>query len=112
MPKPNNIDGLRLVIVIALMVMTVGIFDNLNQKALSAEKITAVIFDEHTISFANNGVINENKLKQIQNMNYNEFKNSLNAKNDFCIYLEDENGNIILSKGSDKLNKDGIVCRE
>lgn len=72
--------------------------------------------DNHSISFATNGIINENKLKEIKNMNYDDFKKSINAKNDFCIYFEDEKGNIVLINnsykgiGSPSINLSGIPC--
>ena len=114
MPKPNSkIDELMLVLIVAVIVMIAFSYNKTNaSKGNEAEKITEIISDNHGLSFANNGVIDESKLKEIQNMDYKEFKKSLNVKNDFCIYIEDGNGNIILSKGSSKLNKDGIYCRE
>ena len=114
MPKTNSkINELTLVLIVAVIVMIAFSYNkNNNSKENEAEKITEIILDNHGLSFANNGVIDENKLKEIQNMGYNDFKKSLNVKNDFCIYIEDENGNIILAKGSSKLNKDGMYCRE
>ena len=44
-------------------------------------------------------------------MDYKEFKAFIKAKNDFCIYIEDENGRIITAKGADKFNEDGMACR-
>ncbi|MBI3034980.1 hypothetical protein HYY71_01535 [Candidatus Woesearchaeota archaeon] len=79
---------------------------------MEAEKITGMILDDHSISFANNGIIDENKLREIKSIGYDDFKEMLKVKNDFCIYIEDGNGNVILSKGSSKLGKDGIFCRE
>ena len=113
MPKSNfKIDEVTLVLIVALIAMVVSINNKVNEPKMEAEKITEIILDEHEISFANNGIINEAKLKEIQDMNYKEFKKSLNAKNDFCIYIEDVNGNIILAKGSSKLNEDGLHCKE
>jgi len=114
MPKSNfKIDEIMLVLIVAIISIIVVVYDKLNEPAeMEAEKITEMILNEHDISFANNGIVDENKLKKIQNMDYKEFKNSLNAKNEFCIYIEDEKGNIILAKGSSKLNGDGLYCRE
>lgn len=44
-----------------------------------------MILNEHNVSFAENGVVNENKLKKFKT---------------------------ILTKGSGKLNRDAIICRE
>ena len=114
MPKFNfKIDEILLVFIVAIISIVVVVFDKLNEPAeMEAEKITEMILNEHDISFANNGIVDENKLKEIQNMDYKDFKNSLKAKNDFCVYIEDENGNLLLAKGSSKLNGDGLNCEE
>ena len=113
MQKSKNKE-LMLLLIVAVIGVVVSIIeksDNQNAK-LGAEQIATVILDNHKISFASGGVIDDNKFKEIQNMNYNELKNYLKADNDFCIYVEDEKGNIILAKGSSKLSRDGIYCRE
>ena len=112
--KPRfKIDEMVLVFIVVFVSLFVGIYDKVTQSpTLVAEKITELILDEHYLSFANNGVIDENKLNEIKNMGYNDFKKSIKVKKDFCIYIEDENGNIILAKGSSKFNSDGIYCRE
>ncbi|MBI2650304.1 hypothetical protein HYX04_03245 [Candidatus Woesearchaeota archaeon] len=114
--KPKlKIDEIALVFVVAVIVMLVSIYGKMskgNEPKMEAEKITEILLDEHAVSFANNGIVDGNRLKEIRNMNYNDFKKSLNAKNDFCIYIEDGSGNIILAKGSSKLNGDGMNCRE
>lgn len=114
MPKFNfKIDETVLVLIVVIVAMIVSIYGKLNKPAeIDAEIITNMILDDHPTSFANNGVVDENKLEKIKNMGYEDFKKSLNAKNDFCVYIEDGNGEIILSKGSSKLRKDGINCQE
>lgn len=112
MPKPNfKIDELMLVLIVAAISMIAVVYDKTGTKETEAEKITNMILDNHGISFASNGVVNENKLREIQKMDYGDFKRYFDVKNDFCIYIEDENGGIILAKGSEKLNGDGIPCR-
>ena len=117
MPKPKfKIDEMTLLLIVAVIIMVVSVYDKMNKPVnepkMEAEKITEIILDNHGMSFASGGVIDENKLREIQDMNYEDFKKSINAKNDFCIYIEDGNGNLILAKGSSKLNKDGLSCRE
>ena len=108
-----KIDEITLVFIVAVIAVIVVVYNKLSEPTgMEAEKITEMILDEHSISFANNGIVDENKLEEIKNMGYDEFKKSLNVKNDFCIYLEDGNGNIILAKGSSKLNDDGLYCKE
>ena len=113
MAKPNfRIDEITLVLIVALIAMIVGIYNKTAKLEMEAGKIAEVILDNHAISFATNGIIDEDKLNQIQNMDYNQFKNYLKVKNDFCIYIEDGNGRILLAKGSQKLEKDGLHCSE
>lgn len=114
MPKKRfKLDEIILVLIVALIIIAINIYFKENKTTdMSAEEITSLLSDNHDISFINDGFINEDKLKEVQNMNYNEFKNSLNAKEDFCVYIEDDKGQIVLAKGSSKLNGNGIYCRE
>lgn len=117
MPKSNYKPDkftLSLVLIFIALVASVylgGVSKSKNQK-MEAEKITEIILDNHRISFASNGIIDEKKLREVQEMSYESFKKSLQASKDFCILIEDEKGNILLSKGSSKLNNNGIYCRE
>ena len=114
-PKNFNVDSVSLILLMVLLAVIIGLLTKPSETkigSLEAEKITEMIFDDHIMSFATGGVIDEKKLQAIKGINYDEFKKSLNVKNDFCIYLEDENGNVILSKGPSKLSEDGLDCRE
>ena len=75
-----------------------------------AEKISGIVLDHHPMSIASNGVIEEKKLDMIRQMGYEQLKKSINAKDDFCIYIEDEQGHIIAAKGSASLRQDGLQC--
>lgn len=112
MKKPNfKIDEIMIVLIVALLAVAVSLYENNKKIApLEAEKITGLILDDHDLSFAGGGVIDSDKLQQVQNMDYKQLKDQLNAKQDFCMYIEDEKGNIILAKGSPKLGQEGIVC--
>ena len=105
-------DNTLIVIIIFIIFFAVMLQKTGFEQQSEAEKITAMILDEHDISFANDGIIDENKLREIQNMDYDDFKNSLKVNKDFCVYIEDENGNLILAKGSSRFNEDGIYCSE
>ena len=48
-----------------------------------------------TASIIDNNEINITKLEGMLGKNYSEIKNKLRIKNDFCIYFEDKQGNII-----------------
>jgi len=114
MKKINfKIDEIMLVLIVAIIAVIVSIYEqNKDVNVIEAEKITAMILDDHEISFVNGGVVDEGKLKEVQSLDYKELKEELNAKKDFCIYMEDENGNIILAKSSEKLSKDSSACKE
>lgn len=112
-PKSSyKMDELVLVFIVAAIAIVLGIIESgSKQTGMEAEKITFLLLDDHALSIANNGVVDKNKLQEIQNMDYEELKNNLNAKKDFCVYIEDENGGIILAKGSSKLDAE-MPCNE
>ncbi len=113
--KKNNsffrIDEVWLVIAVAVIAIIFSAGKN-SQDKMGAEKITEILLDHHSISFVDNGIIDEKKLNEIKGMDYAQFKNYIKAKNDFCIYIEDENGNLILAKGSSKLGMNTEYCKE
>ena len=109
MKKNNNgkFDELYLVLFIVIVAIVISVYDyRRSPSSIEAEKITQKIMDHHDISFASNGIIDEAKLKQIREMNYEELKSILDTKSDFCIYIEDEYGNLILEKGPENLDSD------
>ena len=112
--KPNfRIDEIVLLLIIAVLAIVVSFYSKRSEpKQLDAEKITGLLMDDHAVSFASNGIVNEYKLQEFKKMDYISLKNTLQVKNDFCVYLVDENGNIIFVKGSSKFNANGIVCKE
>lgn len=107
-----RINGINFLLVIGVLAVIAAVYMELNKPAMEAEMITNMILDDHKASFANNGIVDEVRLEKIRNMDYENFKKSLNAKNDFCVYIEDEKGNVILAKGSSRLNDDGLYCTE
>lgn len=113
MPKSDfKVDEIALVLIVAISAIIISFCARNQTSVEDAKEITEIILDNYGIILANNGTIDENKLKEIQHMDYDNFKKYLKVKNDFCIYIEDENGNTILAKGSPKLDNNGIVCRE
>ena len=112
--QEKKIDEIALVLIVVIIILIVGFYTRKEaaKESMGAEKISEMILDHHLGSFANNGIIDDAKLKQIEGMNYAEFKKYLNVDNDFCVYIEDSQGNLILAKGSEKLNKDGAYCKE
>lgn len=110
--KKNRAMLVLIVIAIAIGVTMYNKTNKSNEPKIEAEKITGLILDDHKISFARDGIVNEGKLWEIQNMNYRDIKKSLNVKTDFCVYIQDGEGNLILAKGSPKLNGDDLYCKE
>jgi len=108
-----HVDEITLILIVAFLAIIVSVYDrSLSGKSnepqvLEAEKITNMLLDGRGISFASNNIIDEKKVKALQNMDYSEIKKSMNAKNDFCIYIEDISGNVILAKGAHQLNGNG-----
>ena len=106
-----KIDEITLILITALLAIAISINKELDvPPKMEVEKITAMILDDHAISFANNGIVDENKLMEVQTMDYDELKKLLKAKNDFCIYIEDANGDVILAKGSSRVSVGGTYC--
>ncbi|MFH0867722.1 MAG: hypothetical protein V1831_00240 [Candidatus Woesearchaeota archaeon] len=60
--------------------------------------------------------VNKTRLEELLGEDYSEIKKKLRVKNEFCLFLEDENGNIIYltpeqaGVGSEKINISGIPC--
>ena len=107
-----KIDEVTIVLIVAVIAIIVGVYhDRNNQRPMDAEKITSLLMDDHDISFASGGVVNLNKLAEVQKMDYPQLKEYLKTDKDFCLYLVDEKGTIILAKGSSRLTGDGIGCK-
>lgn len=104
-----KIDEIALVLIVAVLTIFASFAD---RKAghIDAQEITEIIMDDHYFSFASGGVIDESRLKNLQEMRYEDLKKSLNTNKDFCMYIEDGHGNIIMEKGSSRLGKDGLYC--
>jgi len=112
--KPSfKIDEIALVLIVVALAFIVGIYEKSSEtKKIDAREITEIILDDHYMSFVSNGIVDETKLEEIRKMDYTSLKNSLNAKNDFCIYMEDSNGNVIVAKSSSKLKNEVANCAE
>ena len=111
-PKTKRKSGAAFFIIAALIIMAIIFNNKVKQtKNMDAEQVTALLLDHQPLSFAKNGIIEENTLKEIQEMDYEELKSSLNIKKDFCVYVEDSKGNVLIAKGSSKLSKDGLYCK-
>lgn len=84
-----------------------------------AEKLPKVLGSEQNISavFVEGSKIDDEKLREAVNLSYDNLKDLLGVDSDFCIYLEDENGNIVpmegkVGIGSPLANFSGRGCNE
>ena len=107
MPKKKKFDEITLILIVAVAAILLSIFGKASEPAVQeAIKIRETILVNGE-NFAGSAVIDEKKLMEINTMDYQSLKNSLKIKKDFCILIQDEKGNVILSKGSPSL---GRIC--
>jgi hypothetical protein len=85
----------------------------------------ALIDSERDINIVEDGNLNDKKIDDLVGKDYEELKSLLGVKGDFCIYFEDENGNIInmsaelqdpeiadrLGFGSEDVLINGLPCK-
>ncbi len=84
-----------------------------------AESLPATLSSQQNLSsiFIQGSKINEQKLSEAINMSYDNLRSLLGIYSDFCIYLEDENGNVVpiggkRGIGSPLANISGKSCNE
>ena len=103
-----------MVLVFIVLVIIIGVSvqgkDTYPQKA-DPEKILGLVLKDTSVKDGMM-VFDQKKLNELQGMDYNAIKKLLNVKNDFCMYLQDGKGSVLLFKGSPKLSEDGIKCQE
>lgn len=84
-----------------------------------AEKLPATLSSQQNLTsvFIQGSKIDEQKLRESINLSYDNLKSLLGVESDFCIYLEDENGNLVPMEekagiGSPLVNFSGKGCNE
>lgn len=89
---------------------------NLQQDA--ATIIKQVSSGQGSLKIISNNEVNVSKISELKNLSYSELKSRLRVEGDFCIYFEDENGNIVLINnsyrgvGSSNINISGTPCSQ
>ena len=58
--------------------------------------------DGSVIKMIDNNEVNQSRLNQLKTLSYDELKRELKINGDFCIYLEDDKGNLVLLNNSYK----------
>ena len=70
------------------------------------------------INFVYKQQVNASRMNELKNLSYDELKGMLRIEGDFCIYLEDEKGHIIILNnsykgiGSPNINISNTPCNE
>ena len=96
---------------------------NKNTQASDLKEQASVIIKQatdegSTVAVVNGQELNISKFGQLKNMSYDELKSALKMEGDFCIYVEDENGNLLLVNnsyrgiGSPNINLSGAPCSQ
>jgi hypothetical protein len=89
---------------------------NLQEDASSV--IKQVASEEAPLRIVDNKEINISRLNELKNMSYEELKRKLRIEGEFCIYMEDEKGNLVLINnsykgiGSPNINLSGTPCSQ
>lgn len=89
---------------------------NLQEEASSV--IKQVASEEAPLRIVDNKEINISRLNELKNLSYEELKRRLRLEGDFCIYMEDEKGNLVLINnsykgiGSPNINLSGTPCSQ
>ena len=118
--EKKRVGELWLVLIVCFIIAIAGIVSQKSDGGLQKE--AEIILNELTNgdehNFAVNKLVQDEVLTKISGMSYTELKDSLNIENDFCIYFEDENGNLVEVKdglrsvGSDAIELNGRPCGE
>lgn len=84
-----------------------------------SDKLPATLSSQQNLSsvFIQGSKIDEQKLREAISMSYDNLKSLLGVQSDFCIYLEDGNGNIVpmegkVGIGSPLANFSGKACND
>ena len=110
---------LALIVLFKTILGSVATFKTAEKADLEQEAKTlldTVTAEGKAISLVESNELLEEKVKSLGNMDYDEFKNTLGLKSDFCIYFEDASGNLIkvngieLGIGSEKIKINGKPC--
>ena len=83
-----------------------------------AEIVLSTLTDGNTkVSLTDSDELIEEKIKNLDQMDYDEIKNIIGVKNDFCIFFEDSSGNLVKIDGinpyigSNKIYINGYPCK-
>ena len=107
----------------AFFIFYLLLYQNSNTKASNLKDEALVIIKQissgdSSMKIVNKNELNISKINELKNLSYEELKQRLRVEGDFCIYIEDENGNILLLNnsfkgiGSSNINISGTPCSQ
>ena len=118
-----SIDVMLAIVVFITTIFLFFVFLNPTQKSNVGELrdeasivLKYIESDDSDLGIVDGTIVNETKLQELLGKDYQAIKKSLRIKNDFCIFFEDENGNIIYidathtGVGSDTITVSNIPC--
>ncbi|HLC60132.1 MAG TPA: hypothetical protein VJJ52_01760 [Candidatus Nanoarchaeia archaeon] len=131
MPQPNKKTQAWSMDIILAVVIFIGAFflyytlvgSNPSSKAGALKDdatsiIKQVANDGNSLRVLDSRELNESRLGELKNLNYEQLKGMFRTEGDFCIYIEDDQGNIVLINksyrgiGSSNINISGIPCSQ
>ena len=87
-----------------------------NLKDQASTVIRQISSGDSSIKILNKNDVNVSKINELKNLSYDNLKQMLRVEGDFCIYIEDGTGNVVLinnsyrSVGSSSINISGTPC--
>ena len=106
------IIGLVILLYFLFFSSSSGILEQLKTESeIIPLKITSAKSDTQidSLAFIIDGKVDSARLKQLAEMNYTQLKAKMGVKNEFCIYFEDKDGNLVnISAEIGKSNVMGI----
>lgn len=107
----------------AFIIFYVIVSSNSGTKVSTLKKEASVVIkqiasDEYLYKIVDGNELNASRLGQLKNISYDELKRMLRINGDFCIYIEDEQGNLVLINdsyrgiGSPNINLSGVPCSQ
>jgi len=99
------------------------LYSSPNEKAKSLKEEAATVIKQVAAEDAQLNVISMNevnisKINKLKNINYDELKRMFRIEGDFCLYFEDDKGNLVLINnsyrgvGSALINLSGVPCSQ
>ena len=98
------------------------LYDDPSENAIrlkrEASEVIKQISSDNQLSIINESEIDPSKISELRNLSYDVLKARLRVEGDFCIFLEDEKGNIIVLNdtyvgiGSGIINVSNTPCNE